>query len=113
MSAEAWRELARDVRGAGKSAGRLGFAYMKKHPVLTLGGGAVLAGLALWRMRRPALVVKERSRFIGKLGGFARSANPDEITAAPQSRDGDRRPGDPSALRGSPMDGIPAGDSPD
>jgi hypothetical protein len=61
LSAEAWRELDVDVRRAGKNAGLL----VKKHPILSLGGGAVLAGLCLWTLWR-------RPPGVGKLDGLAK-----------------------------------------
>lgn len=61
LSAEAWRELVVDVRRAGTNAGLL----VKKHPILSLGGGAVLGGLSLWTLWR-------RAPGVGKLGGLAK-----------------------------------------
>jgi hypothetical protein len=61
LSSEAWRKLVDDVRRAGKNAGLL----VKKHPILSLGGGAVLGGLSLWTLWR-------RAPGVGTLGGLAK-----------------------------------------
>ena len=60
LSAEAWRDLDVDIRRAGRNAGVL----VKKHPILSLGGGALLAGLSLWTLWR-------RAPGVGKWGGLA------------------------------------------
>jgi len=59
MRAEARHELAGDVRKTGARLVRVGGACTRKHPVLVLGGGALLAALAVWRMSRSAPCVVE------------------------------------------------------
>jgi len=59
MSDEAKDELAGDVRKTGARLVRVGAACTRKHPVLVLGGGALLAALAVWRLSRPAPIVIE------------------------------------------------------
>lgn len=59
MSDEAKDELAGDVRKTATRLVRVGAACTRKHPVLVLGGGALLAALAVWRLGRPAPVVVE------------------------------------------------------
>jgi hypothetical protein len=57
MSDQAWGLLAMDVQTAGRSMGRVGLSYARRHPALLLGGGALLgAGVVGWfnRSRRRA-----------------------------------------------------------
>lgn len=71
MSAEAWRELGADVRQVGLHLKQAGSAYAKKHPILVLGGGALLAAIVVWRIIRPAPGVVAGSRGVRKLGRYA------------------------------------------
>jgi len=71
MSAEAWRELGDDVQRTGGRLKRVGSAYAKKHPIIVLGGGALLAAVAAWRLVRPSRVVVAGGGGFKKLRGIA------------------------------------------
>lgn len=51
----AWREFAGDVKATTRKVKRTSTAYIKAHPLMVLGGGAVLGALAMSLFkRRPA-----------------------------------------------------------
>jgi hypothetical protein len=55
MKTEAWQDFATNVKATGKRLGKAGKKYIKTHPVLVLGGGALLGALLVSRVgRRPA-----------------------------------------------------------
>src|SRR5262245_11401275 len=67
---EAWREFANDVRSTGRRLRKAGTRYARAHPLLLLGGGALLGALVVSRIRRrprvePRPTLKQRLLHVG------------------------------------------------
>lgn len=68
MRTEAWRGFVGDVKRTGRKLKRDGKKYVKTHPLLIVGGGAIAAALLFSRLRRPAPErYVEKSSFLGVL----------------------------------------------
>jgi hypothetical protein len=67
MKTEAWRGFVSDVKKTGRRWKRAGTKYVKTHPLVLVGGGALIAGLLLFRGRRPAPTPIERSGVLSYL----------------------------------------------
>ena len=52
MRTTAWRGFVGNVRSTGRRIGRAGTQYAKTHPLLLVGGGAVLSAFLFSRIRR-------------------------------------------------------------
>lgn len=52
MKTEAWQDFATNVKSTGKRLGKAGKKYIKTHPVIVLGGGALLGALLVSRVGR-------------------------------------------------------------
>lgn len=77
LSARAWNQLGRDVRTAGQGAGQCALAFVREHPTLAVGGGALIGVAAMSAFQsRPAAVVREsrRARGLGRVSRFAMRA---------------------------------------
>jgi hypothetical protein len=63
LSYEAWSDLATDASRTGSRLGKVATQYATKHPVIVIGGGALLAALAFSRTKRdPTRVARRESR---------------------------------------------------
>jgi hypothetical protein len=73
MNRQAWNEVAGTAKSTGRRLGRAGRSYIKAHPVLVLGGGALLGALfayGLGRRRPGPKASKGRALRVLKAAGF-------------------------------------------
>lgn len=76
LSVRAWKQLGRDVRAVGGDARTCAEAFVREHPTLAVGGGAMIGVAAMSAFQsRPTTVVRgARRRGFGRISRFAMNA---------------------------------------